>query len=113
MKKLLTPCVSQNESNLLEEIISSVAISHEHSIYLKNSFAFFSFSAFPPNFASSWKVVTRAYSDGAAQLKNGARENPTINTELFITLVVAAQRARTRQATVFAERQSRTSHDQR
>lgn len=67
------------------------------------------FFYFPPNFARSWKVVTRAYSDGATQLKDGPRVNPTINTKLFIALVLAAQRARTRQATVFAERQS---HDQ-
>lgn len=71
-----------------------------------------SFFSITPNVASSWKVVTRVYSDGAAQLNDAARVNLTINTKLFIALVVAAQRARTRQATVFAERQSRTSHDQ-
>lgn len=54
----------------------------------------------------------RAYFNGAAQLKDSASVNPTINTKLFILLVVAAQCARTQQATVFAELQSRTSHHQ-
>lgn len=53
-------------------------------------FPFF-FLLFPPILLRAGKSSRELISDEAAQLNDGARVNPTINTKLFIALAAAAQ----------------------
>lgn len=73
---------------------------HELSLLRFASFSFFVpffffLLLFPPILLRAGKSSRELIPDEAAQLNDGARVNPTINTKLFIALAVAAQQHQT------------------